>query len=131
MAITLSDGTTTVTLPDDILWVDRHSWTPVEQTVATSITGASIVDVATRVNGRPITLQSDEEHAWMPYSDISQLKVWGAEAGKELVLTIGATVFDVIFRHQEKPAIDVYPIIDYNAPDSQDWFYGTLKFTEV
>ena len=131
MAIILSDGVTSIDLPDDLWWADRHSWTPVEQTVATSITGAAIVDIGTRLNGRPITLQGDEEHAWIYYSIVSQLKAWGDIPGKLLSLTLAGTTYDVVFRHHEKPAIDVYPIVDYNAPDTQDWFYGTLKFMEV
>lgn len=131
MANTLSDGATTVSLPDDMLWVDQHSWSPVEQTVNTSITGASIVDVGTRINGRPITLQSDQQHAWIPYSVISQIKAWGLVAGKQLTLGIGTSTFQVIFRHHDKPAVDVFAIVDYNTPDATDWFFGVLKFTEV
>ena len=33
MSITLSDGTTTVTLHPDLYWEDENSWHPVEQTV--------------------------------------------------------------------------------------------------
>lgn len=131
MATTLSDGATSVTLPDDMMWNDQHSWTPVEQTVSTSITGAALIDVGTRIKGRSITLQSDEQHAWIPYATISQIKAWAAIAGKQITLTIGMDTFQVIFRHHEKPAVDVFAIIDYNTPDAQDWFFGVLKFTEV
>ena len=131
MNITLSDGTTSITLPVDMVWADRHSWSPVEQTVNTSLTGAAIVDVGTRLTGRPLTLQSDEQHAWMPYASVSQIKEWADIAGKQISLTIGADSFQVIFRHHDKPAVDVFAVIDYDTPDAQDWFYGVLKFTEV
>lgn len=131
MTITLSDGAVSVELPDDLLWIDEHAWTPVEQTVSTSITGAAIVDIGTRVNGRPITLEGDADHAWMRYDVVAQLKAWAAVAGKQLTLTIRATSFDVIFRHQDRPAVDVQPIIDYAEPAAQDSFFGTLKFTEI
>lgn len=131
MAISITDGLTTVTLPDDLIWTDRHAWSPVEQTVATSITGAALVDLGTRQNGRPITLSGDERHAWMTYAVVDQLKAWADVAGKQLTLTIGATSFDVLFRHHDRPAIDVNPVVDFNTPDAQDFFFGTLKFMEV
>lgn len=131
MAITISDGTTTVNLPDDLFWEDQHNWSPVEQTVSTSITGAAIIDVGTRINGRGITLRSTEEYGWLPYATVSQLKTWADTPGKQLSLTLQSATFNVIFRHHDKPAIDVFGIIDYNAPDAQDWFFGVLKFTEV
>jgi len=131
MATTISDGTITVTLPDDMFWTDEHSWTPVEQTVSTSITGAAIVDIGTRTAGRPITLVSDEGHAWLPYSAVTQLKTWANTAGKTLTLSLRNANFTVMFRHQEKPAVDVAAVVDYNTPDAQDWFFGTLKFMEM
>jgi hypothetical protein len=131
MAITLAYSGTTVTLPDDLLWTDRHTWSPVEQSVATSITGAGIVDIGTRINGRSITLAGSESSAWMAYTLIDQLKAWAVMPGITLVLTIAGTPYSVIFRHHDAPALDVTPVIDYNAPDAQDWFYGTLKFMEI
>lgn len=131
MTISISDGTTTISLPEDMFWSDEYSWSPIEQAVATSITGAAIVDIGVRTAGRPITLVSDEQHAWMPFSIVTQLKAWRDTAGKQLTLSLRNANFTVMFRHQEKPAVDVTAVIDYNAPDAQDWFFGTLKFMEV
>jgi hypothetical protein len=99
--------------------------------VATSITGAAIIDVATRVNGRPITLEGDVNHAWMAYAIVSQLKVWAAIAGKTLTLNLRGTAFSVVFRHHDQPSVEVTPVIDYAAPDALDYFFGRLKFMET
>lgn len=131
MAITLNKAGTVITLPVDLVWVDRNSWSPVEQNVATSITGAAIIDVGSRVNGRGITLSGDEGHAWFPYDMISQLNAWAADPEAEMTLTIDGTGYAVVWRHQDKPAIDVLPVVDYATPDALDWFFGTLKFMEV
>lgn len=131
MTITLSKAGTTVNLPSDLIWTDRHTWSPVEQNVSTSITGAAIVDLGERVNGRPITLEGDEGHAWFSYSLLSTLKAWAAEADTEMTLTIDGTGYTVLWRHQDKPALDVLPVVDYAIPDAQDWFYGALKFMEI
>lgn len=131
MDITISKGATTIILPGDLTWEDELSWSPVEQTVATSITGATIIDTASRTNGRPITLVGSEEHAWIPYSIISQLLAWAADPATEMTLSIGATPYAVIFRHNDKPAIDVSPIVAYSVREGSDYFYGTLKFLEI
>lgn len=131
MTITITDGATSIDLPFDLLWIDQHSWSPVEQKVATSITGAAIIDAGTRLNGRPVTLEGDERHAWMPYSTVQQLKAWAAVADQQLTLIVRGVVMQVMFRHQDRPAVDVRPLLDYAAPDAADFFYGSLKFMEI
>ena len=131
MAITLSDGVVVLPLPDDLIWADQHTWSPVAQTVETSISGALLVDTGLRVSSRPITLEGGESHAWMPLATVSQLKAWAAVPDKELNLNLRGALFNVIFRHHDAPAIDVLPVIDYAAQDAQDWFFGALKFMEI
>lgn len=132
MAITLSDGTITVTLHPDLFWSDQNNWHPVEQTAQRSITGAVIVSVASRIAGRSITLEPiDDSSAWMSRSTIDQLRAWAAVAGKELVLTIAGVAYDVIFRHQEPPAVDAEPVVYYSDADPSDLFRATLRFMEI
>jgi len=131
MSITLTKGTTSIELPIDLIWSDELAWSPVEQSVAMSITGAMIIDTSARTNGRPITLSGDQNHAWMPYSIVSQLRAWADDPTTEMTLSIGSSSYTVIFRHNEKPAIDVTPVIDYSVRENSDYFYGTLKFLEV
>lgn len=58
MANTLSDGTTTVALPDDIRWTDRRKSWAVGQAVSVTLGGSLIVEESKQLAGRPITLQS-------------------------------------------------------------------------
>ena len=63
-------------LPDDLLWSDEHSWS---QTVATSaylITGALLIQSATRLAGRPITLVGAPDMAWVTRATVEQLRLW-------------------------------------------------------
>ena len=131
MAITLTYNSTALTLPSDLLWIDRDSWSPVDQAVQTSVTGATILDIGVRTNGRSITLAGDETHAWINYSTVQTLKTWAAIAGCQLTLNIHGESYSVVFRHHEKPAIDLNPIVDYSSPDSSDWFAGQLKFMSI
>lgn len=131
MFVTLTYNGVTLTLPPDTYWIDEHSWSPVEQTVTPSITGAALIDVGTRQAQRPITLESDEGHGWMPFATVQTLKTWAAIPGAQMALTIRGEAYTVVFRHHDKPAIDVVAVVDYSTPEPTDWFYGQLKFMEV
>jgi hypothetical protein len=132
MSITLSDGTTTVTLHPDLYWEDENSWHPVEQTVERTITGALIVNVAARIGGRPITLQpQDDKSAWHPRSTVEQLRNWAAVPAKELVLTLRSTPRTVIFRHHDGNAIDAEPVVHFSDVEAGDYYRCTIRLMEV
>ena len=79
MTISLSVGLTTVPLNPDLFWVDENNWHPVEQTSERTITGALVVQSATRVAGRPITLQpEDDSSGATSLADLEQLRNWAA-----------------------------------------------------
>lgn len=130
--ITLSDGTTTLTLHPDLLWPDENNWHPVEQTVQRTITGAVIVSVGARIKGRSITLQpEDQSSAWMSRTTIEALRNWAAVPGKQMTLTLRGIAYSVIFRHHDGQAVDATPIIHYNDVEASDWYSITLRFMEV
>jgi hypothetical protein len=130
MSITLSAGGTTVTLSPDLLWADENNWHPVEQTVQRSITGAQIISVGTRIGGRNITLQpEDDGSAWMPASVVSQLRAWSSVAGQQMVLVLRGVSRTVIFRHPE--AMDAVPVVHYSDVQGGDWYRITLRFLEI
>ena len=131
MTTTLSDGSTTVQLPDDLDWTDEFAWSPISQTTDDSITGALLVQIGTRAAGRPITLLGGEQRAWCKYPVVSQLDAWSHIPGQALTLTIRGSARQVIFRHQEPPAFDAREIWgDIPTLASQD-FALTLKLMEI
>lgn len=100
--ITLSDGADTITLHKDLLWSDEATWNPVEQTAKRTVTGAMVVQTGTRVGGRPITLEpEDDSSAPTTRAAVDALRNWAAVPGKTMVLTLGGQVYNVIFRHQD------------------------------
>lgn len=52
MAITLG----ALVLPSGLVWSDEDAWSPVEQAVAYTLTGALVVEESVKLAGRPITL---------------------------------------------------------------------------
>ena len=129
--ITLAYGGTTLTLPEDLRWSDQQNWQPVAQNVGYSITGAVIVDVAAKLAGRPITLQpEDAQCAWMTKTVLDTLLAWAAVPGRQFVLNVLGTAYDVIFRHQDG-AIEATPVIHYNTQTAGDFWLVTLRFMGV
>jgi hypothetical protein len=129
--ITLTYGPTTLELDPDLLWADEFSWHPVEQAQERSITGALIVQVASRTGGRPITLETeDERSAWMTRATVQLLQTWAAMPGVTLQLSIRGESRAVIFRHQDG-AMDAKPLLHFADPDAGDFYLVTLRFMEI
>lgn len=131
MTISLSDGVTPVTLNPDLFWSDENNWHPVEQTVQRTITGALIVSSATRVAGRPITLEPENDSsAWMPLGVVALLRNWAAVPGKVLTLTLRGVTRQVIFRHQDG-GLDARPVVHYNDADNADNYLCVVRLMEI
>ena len=73
----LADGAA-LALPDDLLWSDEHAWTPAVASVSYLLTGALLVQSATRQAGRPITLTGALDMAWVTRAVITTLHAWAA-----------------------------------------------------
>lgn len=129
--ITLTDGTTTLTLPDDLDWVDEFTWQPVEQSAEYALTGALVVESAAKQSGRPITLEGADDRAWMTRATLAQLQAWEQQAGLVLQLTVRGVQRDVMFRHQDKGIDNVAQILFYSDPQAGTWYRCTLRFMEV
>lgn len=130
--ISLSDGVTTLTLNPDLLWSDEFKWNPVAQTADRSITGAYIIDAGEEQDGRPITLEpEDDTSAWMARSTVDALRNWAAEAGKTLTLSIRGASRTVMFRHHDGVALEATPVIHFSDADGADYYRVTLRLMEA
>lgn len=126
----LTDGTTAITLPDDLDWEDEFSWTPVSQSSEYSVSGALIVQHATRSAGRPITLVGGENRAWVPLDVVSQLDAWSHIPGQALSLTLRGTPRSVIFRHGQGAPFEAREIFG-RVPGPEQNFAITARFFEI
>lgn len=132
MTTTLSHGATTVTLPGGLDWTDEFTWSPVEQTATPSVTGALIVQIGSRVSGRPITLAGGNNRAWVKGDVVRQLQAWAQTPGLELTLTLRGIPRQVIFRHHEKPAFESREVSLGLVPTRDDYNHAiTLKLMEI
>lgn len=129
--ITLTVGATTLTLPPDLDWTDEYAWAPVVQEANYSLTGALVVESATRQTGRPITLEGDDDRAWVTRATLDTLRAWAAQPGLVLTLSLRGATRPVMFRHQDAPVLETAMILFYGDPTAGNYYRITLKLMEV
>lgn len=130
--ITLSDGTTTVTLPADLEWSDEYAWQPVEQSIEFSVTGAVIIEHSTRLAGRPITLSGDSNRCILTRATLDQLDTWAGTTAQQLTLTLRAVARTVLFAQPN--AIEATQLVAGAPIDSVGggrYTNITLRFVEI
>jgi urease accessory protein UreH len=128
---TLSDGTTTITLDDSLMWLDRQAWQPVQQTVDRTLTGALIVQQFSAVAGRPVTLGNAEtDQGWMRLADVQRCQAWAATLGQVLTLSWLGETYSVIWRAHEQ-AIDAQPLWALTDEHPDDEYVVTLRLMTV
>ena len=122
-------------LPDDLLWADEHAWSPAVTAVSYLLTGALLVQSATRQAGRPITLVGPSDMAWVTRATVEQLRAWaavpvGSATGRFALTFADGRAFTVAFRHSET-AIEAEPVLGIPARASTDRYRLTLRFLEI
>lgn len=122
-------------LPDDLLWTDEHSWSPTVVSTSYLITGALLVQTATRQAGRPITLVGAPDMAWVTRATVEQLRHWAAlvltEASGRFLLTFSdSRTFTVAFRHSDT-ALEAEPVLGLPARADTDFYRLTLRLMEI
>ena len=122
-------------LPGDLLWSDEHAWSPAVANASYLITGALLIQSATRQAGRPITLVGAPDMAWVTRATVEQLRAWAALAvsettGRFELSFADGRVFAVAFRHTDT-AIEAEPVLGFPARASTDFYRLTLRFLEI
>ncbi len=122
-----------IELSHDLLWTDEHEWTPVVAAKEYSLTGALLLEYGTRQAGRPISLQPpDNSMAWHTREIADKLRIWASVPGQQFRLTLDdGRVFNVVFRHEEPPALEAEPVRQMATYTADDYWLVKLKFTEV
>jgi hypothetical protein len=128
---TLTDGTTTATFTDDVLWTDEFDFAPVAQKVGRTITGAQWVQEAALAAGRPITLQSGPDYGPVPRTQMLNLQTLAALPNATLTLTLRSVAYTVAFFREGAKPVEAVSHIDYSDPLATDNYLVTLRFMTV
>lgn len=131
MAITLSNGTQTLALPDTLAWIDEFTWSPVIQATEHTVTGALVVDAGVRQAGRQITLEGDADTVWATRALVAELQAWASVPGQTYVLTLRGQQRSVIFDHERGAISATEPVVFYTEPEPTDFVGLSLRFIEV
>lgn len=127
MANTLTNGTTVLTLPDDLMWPDEFSWSAVQAQRSYSVAGALLIDRGVKLAGRPITLQAGVDYAWATRSVALTLFSWVQQANPALTLSYRGTSYPVDFDRAAQP-LEVTQVLEYSNPNTTDSCVLTLRF---
>lgn len=122
-------------LPDDLLWADEHAWSPAVTAVSYLLTGALLVQSATKQAGRPITLVGPSDMAWVTRGAVATLHTWAAApltatSGRFELTLRDARVFTVAFRHADT-VIDAEPVLGFPAQSDTDFYRITLRLMQL
>lgn len=119
----------TILLPPDMYWVDEFDWSPIRQQRDTSLTGAALIQTSEPEEGRPLTLKSGRDCAWLTRAQLLALK--------ELQETLPAVPFEVelgdgrtftaLFDSTEQKPIETEAIQPGKEPAAEDSYIATLK----
>lgn len=131
-----------IQLPQDLEWVDEFTWSPVQQNVSTSLTGALIIQEQVQQKGRPITLQGKDDMAWVqrPLGDIlMQMRdTAGLVMTLDYVSYIGSSYgpvlfsYEVMFRHYDPPVLDLESVKRFDNFEPDAWYkVRNIKFMEA
>ena len=113
MILTRPDTAATLDLPDDLHWQDEP-WSPVVQRVEWSLTGALIVEEATKLAGRPMTLagysNGGEQGGTITLSTATALLAWSAVPNLEMTLARIGITHTLTWRHEGDGAVTYTPV---------------------
>ena len=113
-------------LPDSLQWIDRDSWSPVNQEAATTLGGGTVIFSQTRIDGRPVTLEATDGITWLDQDAVDALKAMASQAGATFTLTWESESFTVLFGHHNPPAVSFTPLWP-----NHDLFTGTIKLIQA
>jgi len=126
MTITLD----AITLPPDLLWSDEFDWSAIESSQEYAVTGALVVDTATRLAGRPITLEAADDRAWIDRATLAAIHALTTPVNRQMTLTMNGVTRTVIFRPGIDPIV-ARPIFPLANPQPDLAYVVTLRFTEI
>lgn len=130
----LPDGSNTldgVALPVGGRWLDEHQWQSVGQTALRSLSGGYHVYSVGLSAGRPITLEFTLPYSWIYAAKLATIKAQAATAGNQIQLVWGGTTYDVMYRHDDAPAVDFLHVDAPGVPIDKGVYVGQIKLIEV
>lgn len=120
----------TVQIPRGMLWTDEFSWVPVEKSAEYSTTGALLMDVGTKLAGRPITLQAVENQGWFRRGPLQELMALASDPEGVYPFThADGRTFLVTFAPDDP--VSAVPIGRPELPGLDNPYIATVRLIEI
>lgn len=120
-----------IQIPRGMVWVDEMNWSPVESSAEYGLTGARVVDVWVKTNGRPITLEGSETAGWITRQTLLSLRSAAAVPDASYLLTLAdGRTFTVRFAPDVAP-IEARPIARPELPPTDFPYVATVRLESV
>ena len=114
-----------ITLPDEMIWVDEFADSSLQATEAFTLSGALVRQSGSRDGSRSIHLAG----GWATRANVILLKTL-QDSGNSATLTLhDSRTFTVYFA--DAAALTATPVINYHTPATTDHYALELKLTEV
>ncbi|MES9985694.1 MAG: hypothetical protein ABW115_19995, partial [Candidatus Thiodiazotropha sp. 6PLUC6] len=102
----------TITLPDDLLWINEFDWNPIEQATERSLTGALLVQEQAKLKGRPIILTGGEDAGWVDRATVVNLLSLSEIPNKVMTLTLPDLLeYSVVFDRSNGDPVSAAQIV--------------------
>ncbi|WP_422137693.1 hypothetical protein [Endozoicomonas sp. ALC020] len=122
----------TITLPDDLLWINEFDWNPVEQSQDRSLTGGLLVQEQSKQSGRPIELSGGLDAGWVDRSTVVELQSLSELANKSMLLKLpDGRQFTVIFDRTNGSPIEARQVLPSAYPDDHHFYQLSLRLLVV
>ena len=131
MSISITDGSTNVVLPSDLVWSDEFSTSQIAQDIKRSLSGAFVVFESLKIEGRPITLSSEDDGGWITRSDLLVLRNLEEQVDKIMILSHNGTNYNVRFDRSNGSGVSARPVIDCSDPSNDSKYALSLKLLTV
>ena len=128
---TLTFNSTTITLPYFLHWEDEFDFTPGVLGIEYSLTGALIVEQATKQSGRPITLTTPDGGDWISRQSLVLLYNSLATITPITLTLHGNRTFSVVWRHNDNPIEAKLIVPGLIEPRDSTQYFIVLRFIAV
>lgn len=129
--MTLDDGTTTITLPDSLEWVDEYEWSGIGQKITPTVGNGVVIEESVITAGRPISLESGVD-VWVDKLTLDSLVSLYNTADKSYTLTLAdARTFTVMFDRSKNGGLVAKPVWRKNVQENEDYFTLSLYLMEI
>ncbi len=122
----------TITLLDDLLWINEFEWNPVEQNLERSLTGALLIQEQIKLQGRPIELTGGQQAGWVARKTVLELQDLNAASDKIMILTLpDMRQLNVIFDRSTGSPVSAFPVLEEAYPADNSYYHLSLRLITV